>query len=207
MRARTLLSTSTALLSLTKIRRCSVLGCAPLAAPGTTILAISLFASLATGVGSARADVGSACAALANLKLPQMTITSAMIVPAGPFSQVTVLDPYAAEGTTSPSPTCSSDIASPQLPAFCRVTADLHARRPSRSISKCGCRSQNWNGKFVGIGNHGFAGEIEYADMGPHSLEAMPLPTTDTVMPGQTRQPGCRTCSRSSIMAITASTR
>ena len=155
--------------------------CAPLAAPARGMFAISLLASLATGVGSARADVGSACAALANLKLPQTTITSAMIVPAGPFSQVTVLDPYAAEGTTSPLPTCSSNIASPQLPAFCRVTAGISTPGALEPINiEVWLPLQNWNGKFVGIGNHGAAGEIEYADMGPHLVRGYAVGTTDT---------------------------
>lgn len=155
--------------------------CAPLAAPGRGMFAISLLAGLATGVGSARADVGSACAALANLKLPQTTITSAMIVPAGPFSQVTVLDPYAAEGTTSPLPTCSSNIASPQLPAFCRVTAGISTPGALEPINiEVWLPLQSWNGKFVGIGNHGAAGEIEYADMGPHLVRGYAVGTTDT---------------------------
>jgi feruloyl esterase len=155
--------------------------CARLASPAARMSAIPLLASLATGVGSARADVGSACGALANLKLPQTTITSAMIVPAGPFSQVTVLDPYAAEGTTSPLPTCSSNIASPQLPAFCRVTAGISTPGAIEPINiEVWLPLQNWNGKFVGIGNHGAAGEIEYADMGPHLVRGYAVGTTDT---------------------------
>ena len=155
--------------------------CASLPASATRTLAISLLASLATGVSSARADVGSTCAALANLKLPQTTITSAMIVPAGPFSQVTALDPYAAEGTTSPLPTCSSNIASPQLPAFCRVTAGISTPGALEPINiEVWLPLQNWNGKFVGIGNHGAAGEIEYADMGPHLVRGYAVGATDT---------------------------
>jgi feruloyl esterase len=104
-----------------------------------------------------------------------------MVVPAGPFSQVTVLDPYAAEGTTSPSPTCSSNIASPQLPAFCRVTAGISTPGALEPINiEVWLPLQNWNGKFVGIGNHGAAGEIEYADMGPHLVRGYAVGTTDT---------------------------
>jgi tannase/feruloyl esterase len=155
--------------------------CALLAAPGTRILAISLLASLAIDGSSAAPNPQTVCAALANLKLPQTTITSAMIVPAGPFSQVSVLDPYAAEGTTSPAPTCSSNIASPQLPAFCRVTAGISTPGALEPINiEVWLPLQNWNGKFVGIGNHGAAGEIEYADMGPHLVRGYAVGTTDT---------------------------
>ena len=163
--------------------------CAPLAAPARGMFAISLLASLATGVGSARADVGSACAALANLKLPQTTITSAMIVPAGPFSQVTVLDPYAAEGTTSPLPTCSSNIASPQLPAFCRVTAGISTPgAPSRSISKSGCRCRIGTGSSWALVITAPPARSNMPIWDRTSSEAMPLARPIRVMPGRTRQ-------------------
>ena len=161
--------------------------CAPLTSPAASMLAISLLASLTIDGASAAQkpqpapNPQSVCAALANLKLPQTTITSAMVVPAGPFSQVTVLDPYAAEGTTSPLPTCSSNIASPQLPAFCRVTAGISTPGALEPINiEVWLPLQNWNGKFVGIGNHGAAGEIEYADMGPHLVRGYAVGTTDT---------------------------
>jgi feruloyl esterase len=104
-----------------------------------------------------------------------------MIVPAGPFSQVSIGDPYASEATTSPAPTCSSNIASPQLPAFCRVTAGIATPGAAEPINiEVWLPLQNWNGKFVGIGNHGFAGEIEYADMGPHLVRGYAVAATDT---------------------------
>ncbi|HEX3337898.1 MAG TPA: tannase/feruloyl esterase family alpha/beta hydrolase [Pseudolabrys sp.] len=160
---------------------------APLASPAVSMLAISLLASLTIDGASAAQkpqpapNPQSVCAALAKLKLPQTTITSAMVVPAGPFSQVPVLDPYAAEGTTSPLPTCSSNIASPQLPAFCRVTAGISTPGALEPINiEVWLPLQNWNGKFVGIGNHGAAGEIEYGDMGPHLVRGYAVATTDT---------------------------
>jgi feruloyl esterase len=165
-----------------KIRLVRLRLSASLASAASKILAISLLATLAVGVGSARAQSPSAtCAALANLTLPQTTITSAMIVPAGPFSQASAGSPYASEGTTSPAPTCSSNIASPQLPSFCRVTAGIATPGAAEPINiEVWLPLQNWNGKFVGIGNHGFAGEIEYADMGPHLVRGYAVATTDT---------------------------
>jgi hypothetical protein len=156
--------------------------CARLASAVSRMLAISLLATLAVDVAGAQApNPNAACAALANLTLPQTTITSAMIVPAGPFSQVSIGDPYASEATTSPAPTCSSNIASPQLPAFCRVTAGIATPGAAEPINiEVWLPLQNWNGKFVGIGNHGFAGEIEYADMGPHLVRGYAVATTDT---------------------------
>ena len=51
------------------------------------------------------------CGELAALSLPNTKITSTTVVPAGPFTAVSIGDPYAAEGTTSAAPTCSSNIA------------------------------------------------------------------------------------------------
>lgn len=152
-----------------------------LAPAGGRILAAALLASVALAAGTARAESPSACAALANLKLANTTITSAAIVPAGPLSQVTIGDPYAAEGTTSPLPTCSSPNASPQLPSFCRVTAGISSPGAAEPINiEVWLPLQNWNGKFEAMGNHGFAGEIEYADMGPELLKGYAVGATDT---------------------------
>jgi feruloyl esterase len=143
-------------------------------------VALALLVSVAL-VGIAQAGKPSTCAALANLRLPNTTITSASIVPAGPLSQVTIGDPYAAEGTTSPLPTCSSPNASPQLPSFCRVTAGIATPGAPEPINiEVWLPLQGWNGKFEHMGNHGFAGEIEYADMGPELLKGYAVAATDT---------------------------
>ena len=154
---------------------------APLAALVARMLPMSVLASVAIGVGSAHAQSLGNCAALANLALPQTKIISATTVSAGPFSQVSVGDPYAAEGTTSPTPTCSSNVTSPQLPAFCRVNAAVSTPGAADPINiEVWLPTQNWNGRFVGVGNHGNGGEIEYADMGPLLVQGYAVGTTDT---------------------------
>src|SRR6266850_627771 len=72
------------------------------------------------------------CADLANLNLPDTTITLAQEVPAGPF-------PF---GDTAP--TCASDIASPQLPAFCRVVGVV----APQITFEVWLPLENWNRKF-----------------------------------------------------------
>ena len=147
---------------------------------GSIVLA-ALFATVAAAFQPTPALSSELCGNLANLQLPQTTITSASIVPAGPFSQVSVGDPYAAEGTTSPNPTCSSNITSPQLPAFCRVTGGIAEPGAADPINfEVWMPLENWNGKLEAIGNHGFAGEIEYADMGPELNKGYAVATTDT---------------------------
>jgi feruloyl esterase len=121
------------------------------------------------------------CADLAGLSLPNTTITSATTVPAGPFSDVSVGDPYAAEGTTSAAPTCSSATASPQLPVFCRVTGAISEPSAAEPINfEVWLPLYNWNGSFETVGNHGFAGEFEYADMGPELVKGFAVAATDT---------------------------
>ena len=139
---------------------------------GATV-AVVLGASVAyaTLVASAQAK-STSCADLANLSLPNTTITSATIVPAGPFASVSVGDPLAAEATTSPAPTCSNNNAAAQVPAFCRVTAAIAERGAADPINiELWLPLDNWNGKFEAVGNHGFAGEIEYADMAPELVK------------------------------------
>jgi feruloyl esterase len=105
------------------------------------------------------------CADLPNLNLPDTTIMSAEEVPAGPFPFGNV------------APTCSSDIASPQLPAFCRVQGMIG---PVQIKFEVWLPLEGWNGKFEGLGNHGFAGNIEYSDMGPELVKGYAVAGTDT---------------------------
>ncbi|PYO81747.1 MAG: hypothetical protein DMD68_12815 [Gemmatimonadetes bacterium] len=105
------------------------------------------------------------CADLVQLSLPDTLITSAVEMPAGPF-------PFSG----SISPTCSSDVSSPQLPAFCRVQGTVAPQIKFELWMPL----QGWNGKFEGYGNHGFAGNIEYTDMGPELVKGYAVGGTDT---------------------------
>ena len=155
--------------------------CAPLASPAARMLAISLLASLATGVGSARAERRQR---LCCSREPQTSSDDnhfgddragwAFLAGYGSRSlcrrrhNVAVADllfQYRFAATAG------------LLPRDCRY---LHARRPEPINIEVWLPLQNWNGKFVGIGNHGVAGEIEYADMGPHLVRGYAVGTTDT---------------------------
>ena len=90
-------------------------------------------------------------------------------------------------------PTCSSDIASPQLPAFCRVQGTIG---PGQIKFEVWLPLEGWNGKFEGLGNHGFAGNIEYSDMGPELVKGYAVAGTDT------RPPGTRTAWMQNLQQI-----
>jgi feruloyl esterase len=79
------------------------------------------------------ADVASAasCESLRSLALPNVTITAAASVAAGPFQ---------APGTPAPPPVV--------LPAHCRVTAVLTPSSDSRIAVEIWMPAENWNGNF-----------------------------------------------------------
>lgn len=152
-----------------------------LPAPVGKVFATVLLAAVACVVPAASAKAARTCGELAGLTLPNTKITSATTVPAGPFSDVSAGDPYAAEGTTGTAPTCSSNITSPQLPAFCRMTGGIAEPGAAEPINfEVWLPLENWNGKFEALGNHGFSGEIEYSDMGPELVKGYAVAATDT---------------------------
>ena len=88
------------------------------------------------------------CENLASLRLTDATITSAVIVPEGL--------PPARGGAPS------ANIAPPaNIPAHCRVQLTLKPTSDSLINMELWLPVQNWNGKFMGVGNGGFAGSIQ----------------------------------------------
>jgi len=104
------------------------------------------------------------CTNLMNFKLQDTIIRAAEVMPPGPF------------GFGNTAPTCASPVASPELPGFCRVQAIV---APAINF-ELWLPLENWNGKFQGLGNHGFAGNIEYSDMGPELVKGYAVAGTDT---------------------------
>jgi len=149
------------------------------------MLATVLLASIAYAAMAASAHAMKSCEDMASLTLPNTTITSATTVPAGLFSEIALGGPYAspyvAEATTGTAPTCSSNVTSPELPAFCRVTGGIAEPGAAQPINfEVWLPLDNWNGRFEALGNHGFAGELEYSDMGPELVKGFAVAGTDT---------------------------
>jgi hypothetical protein len=91
-----------------------------------------------------RPAAAATCEGLAELKLPNTTITAAQSVAAGAFTVA---------GTTA---------TYKELPAFCRVTGVIKPTSDSEIRFEVWMPSAGWNGKFQGIGNGGFAGSLSY---------------------------------------------
>jgi feruloyl esterase len=120
---------------------------------GTFALAAALLVSASAYAQSPTArsaPAGSAasssrsCESLASLALPNAKITRAEAIAAGAFQ---------------PPNTGRGAAAFAQLPAFCRVSATLTPSKDS-NIQMEIWLPENWNGKFLAVGNGGWAGTI-----------------------------------------------
>jgi feruloyl esterase len=101
------------------------------------------------------------CGDLAKVALPDAAITSAQSVPPGAFTPP--------EGPAIPS-----------VPAFCRVTLVAKPSSDSNIRVEIWLPNENWNGKFQGVGNGGFAGSIGYGAMGAAIAGGYATAATDT---------------------------
>ena len=108
------------------------------------------------------------CETLAAVALPEAKITKAERVEAGAF----VAPPL------PPGPPVSVDYTT--LPAFCRVAATASPTPDSAIKFEVWLPVQGWNGKFVAVGNGGFAGMIFYFAMAEPLRRGYAVAGTDT---------------------------
>ena len=108
------------------------------------------------------------CETLAAVALPGATITKAERVEAGAF----VAPP------PPPGPPVTVDYTT--LPAFCRVAATAAPTADSAIKFELWLPAQGWNGKFVAVGNGGFAGMIFYFAMAEPLRAGYAVASTDT---------------------------
>ena len=111
------------------------------------------------------------CEALAKLAIPQAKITSAESVAAGALTMP-------AAGGASQAAAASAFFKS--LPAFCRIAVDSTPSSDSDIKIEVWLPTANWNGKFQGQGNGGFAGSIDYRSMGTAITQGYASASTDT---------------------------
>ncbi len=120
--------------------------------------AVLLLSALAAGSAGA-----ATCEGLAELKLPNTTITTVRSIVAGAFTP--------ASGSAAPYK---------DLPAFCRVAGVIKPSSDSDIRFEVWLPAANWNGKFHGIGNGGFAGSISYAGLAGALARGYATASTDT---------------------------
>jgi Tannase and feruloyl esterase len=132
-------------------------------------LVMSLFllgCTASTAIGQA-----TACEALADLKLADSTITAAQSVAAGAFV-----------------PASGSPAAFKNLPAFCRIAGIIKPTSDSEIKFEVWMPAANWNGRFQGVGNGGFAGSISYGGLAGAVARAYAAASTDTGHSGGTAE-------------------
>ncbi len=110
----------------------------------------ALITALSLGVLGSSASLlhGADCAALKTLKLADTTITMAERVISGDLDGPGIDTPLHG------------------LPAFCRVTGVLRPTSDSLIKFEVWIPENDWNGRFLGVGNGGFAGSIGYRQLG-----------------------------------------
>src|SRR5437868_482486 len=96
------------------------------------------------------------CDSLATLHLTNATITSAHIVAAGTFRLP----------RRGPRPSVEMFTAYDRLPAFCRVQATATPSPDSHIEIEVWLPTTGWNGRYLGVGNGGYAGSISYPRLG-----------------------------------------
>lgn len=105
------------------------------------------------------------CEALMWLRLPEATILSAAVVPAGPFTLPT---PAGMTAGQAPKPIV--------VPESCRVVGRVNPQ----VMFEVWMPVANWNGKFQAVGGGGFAGVISYGAMASALNRGYATASTDT---------------------------
>src|ERR1700744_5958512 len=101
------------------------------------------------------------CEALSKLQLPHTTISVAELRPAGDF---------AAPGAGTMK----------GLPAFCRVAGSIKPSADSDIRFEVWLPAAGWNQKFQGVGNGGFAGQINFGGLADAVKHNYATASTDT---------------------------
>ncbi len=120
-------------------------------------------------LGAAAAAAPTPCENLATLKLDNATINSAMIIPEGPPPARGAGGARGARGGAARGGGGARGNGAPQtpppppanIPAHCRVLLVLKPTSDSLINMELWMPTENWNGKFMGVGNGGFAGSIQ----------------------------------------------
>jgi hypothetical protein len=93
-----------------------------------------------------QASSAAKCGNLARLALAHTSIVRAEVTEAGKLNL----------------PDADKDPVFAKMPAFCRVVVDSHPTADSKIAIEVWLPLEGWNGRFLGVGNGGFAGQIDF---------------------------------------------
>lgn len=125
------------------------------------LTAAVFFATLGALAQSSTPAPAATCENLASLKLSDAIVTTAETVRSGSFTPP--------EGP-----------AIRNLPAFCRIAGTIKPSSDSDIRFEVWMPVTDWNGKFQGVGNGGFAGSIGYGGLGDAVSHGYATAATDT---------------------------
>lgn len=128
---------------------------------GVAVIMLFVWGSLkTTAIGARRAT---SCESLKSTQLPDTTLTGADVVAPGAFTAAS-----------------ARGFDYKKLPAFCRVQGVIAPSPDSHIEFEVWMPAAGWNGKFQGVGNGGFAGEINYSQMAAVLIAGYATASTDT---------------------------
>jgi len=131
-----------------------------------------ILALLVAGLdGHQTAAAVDACDQLASLALSHAEVTRAQAVPAGQF---------AATPSGLLAPGAPSFRPYNALPAFCRVAVTLRPSPDSDIKMELWLPAEHWNGRFLGVGNGGWAGSISVQALAGALARGFAVAATDT---------------------------
>src|SRR4030095_2232810 len=134
-------------------------------------------------LSAASAFAATPCANLTALKLPNVAITLATVVPAGPLVQPSPAGRAArAAQDAAAIPAAGRGGAAAGappliLPTYCRVAATLTPSSDSDIKIEVWLPSAGWNGKYQAVGNGGWAGTLNHPPRGPPLRRGPPRPS------------------------------
>jgi feruloyl esterase len=113
----------------------------------TSLIAVGAFAVV--GFASARSGLVGAAARASCEQMAAVKLENTLITSAEPVTRGTFVVPGSTDSVT-------------RLPAFCRVAGEIRPTPDSHIAFELWLPLENWNGKFAGVGNGGWAGIISY---------------------------------------------
>ena len=125
-----------------------------------------------------------AAAALLQSPVPQQTACDALKTLSRPHLTITAVE-FVAAGAASPGRGGRGGAAAP-LPAHCRLTATLTPSSDSNIEMALWLPTENWNGKFLAVGNGGWAGTISFDAMADGLRRGYATASNDTGHKGGT---------------------
>ena len=109
------------------------------------------------------------CEGLASIAFPSAKVTTAQSVAAGSFA-----------GPAEHESDAEESAFYKKLPAFCRVAIDATPTSDSDIKIEVWLPASGWNGKLRGLGNGGFAGQIDFEQLGQAVSQGYAAAATDT---------------------------